>query len=262
MTDRPENSIPVDKAVQAGIRSAEAALRGLFSTCAPFSAHLYKWSDAALPDMYDHNAFFLTDAPEAAELDAAAAYQRANGLGFLKLESRLPLAPSQQERLGLEEGTTYTMALAPERRRTWKRNPNVEIRDLKQYDIQSDLLAIELANYGSVYGEDFVARKLLRYAQAARECPRLHYYGAYLDGRIAGACYAFAADGYTGMDGLIVDPAARKQYVATTLLSGVIEALGGEAYLHADADDTPRFMYERMGFCLADVLYEYNYKTP
>ncbi|MBR3552424.1 MAG: GNAT family N-acetyltransferase [Clostridia bacterium] len=79
-----------------------------------------------------------------------------------------------------------------------------------------------------------------------------------MDGQLVGACYSAAAAGCTCVDGLIVDEAFRNRRVATSLLSHVTEqAKGSLVFLHADAQDTPKDLYEKLGFTVADRLYEY-----
>lgn len=73
----------------------------------------------------------------------------------------------------------------------------------------------------------------------------------------AGACYAYAIDGYVVMDALVVREAFRKRYVATTLMKHIASQFKEEMFLHADADDTPKEMYRKMGFESVDELYEY-----
>ena len=89
------------------------------------------------------------------------------------------------------------------------------------------------------------------------ETQGFHYYVAYLYGKPAGACYAYAIDGYVVMDALVVREAFRKRYVATTLMKHIASQFKEEMFLHADADDTPKEMYRKMGFETVDELYEY-----
>lgn len=44
-------------AISAKTREFEQKLACLFSVQKPFSEHLLKWEDSALPDKYDHNCF-------------------------------------------------------------------------------------------------------------------------------------------------------------------------------------------------------------
>lgn len=224
-------------------RAAERAQALLFSSERPFSAHLTKWEDPLLPDKYDHNCFFCSGQPEKEEFAAALAYQWDRGAPFLKLESDAPL----QNSFGLEQSVTLTMALtAP--CDGWNRNPFVTFGRPSLAEAE----ALEVRHYGPVYGEDFTRCNLRRLFGA------LTYHGAYLDGRLAGMCYTFEHEGCVCLDGLLTDETCRGQGVATTLLRRLAKQNEGKLlFLHADADDTPRQMYEKLGFCTVDTLYEY-----
>lgn len=55
-----------------------------------------------------------------------------------------------------------------------------------------------------------------------------------------------------------MDEDFRHRHIATTLLKHAVnEAAGNVVFLHADEDDTPREMYEKLGFREVDRLYEY-----
>ncbi len=224
-----------------------------------FSEHLWKWTDLSLPDMYDHNAFVYSEGVTAEEIAAAEGFQKEKQLNFLKLEGEFPLSGDLLCRFSLEMGETLTMALSADAP-LWKQNDRVIIREITEPEVEEDILALQLRNYAEDYGADFCTRQLRRYAKLAKETGKLRYFAAYLDGKCVGACYAFYDSGAVGADGLIVDPAARKRYVATTLLSHVRASADGIFYLHADAEDTPKDMYARMGFEIVDRLYEYNYR--
>ena len=224
-------------------RAAERAQALLFSSERPFSAHLTKWEDPLLPDKYDHNCFFCSGQPEKEEFAAALAYQRDRGAPFLKLESDAPL----QNSFGLEESVTLTMTLRSACD-GWRQNPRVTFGT----PMLPEAEALEVRHYGPVYGEDFTRCNLRRLFGA------LTYHGAYLDGRLAGMCYTFEHEGCVCLDGLLTDETCRGQGVATTLLRRLAKQNEGKLlFLHADADDTPRRMYEKLGFCETDKLYEY-----
>ena len=241
------------------LRSADEAFDKLFSVETRFSEHLYKQSDAQLPDMYDHNAFVANGIPSVEELKAARSFQKENGNDFLKINSNIKLPAEFLEQFGLAEDRTDTMLLEKGHLDTWKRNPRVIIKNLKHDEIADDILSAELQNYGEDYGEDFVKRKMRRYLVMSENTNNFYYFGAYIDGEIAGACYAFESHGYVCVDGLVVNGLFRKQYVATTLLAHIAETFGERVYLHADAEDTPKDMYRRMGFYTVDTCFEYNY---
>ena len=242
------------------IRKAEQSFKQLFSQKRAFSEHMEKWQDDDLYDMYDHNQFVpLLDDPTGKELEQAIAYQRQLGRGFLKIDTREKLDGVLIKRFSLEECCTETMLLRnkKENMARWKSNPDVIIYDSASGDVLADLLKIDIETFASDYGEDFIRRRDARYVKKAMEIPGFHYYVAYLDGKPAGACYAYAIDGYVVMDALVVREAFRKRYVATTLMKHIASQFKEEMFLHADADDTPKEMYRKMGFETVDELYEY-----
>lgn len=242
------------------IRKAEQSFKQLFSQKRAFSEHMEKWQDDDLYDMYDHNQFVpLLDDPTGKELEQAIAYQRQLGRGFLKIDTREKLDEALIKRFSLEECCTETMLLRnkKENMARWKSNHDVIIYDSASGDVLADLLKIDIETFALDYGEDFIRRRDARYVKKAMEIPGFHYYVAYLDGKPAGACYAYAIDGYVVMDALVVREAFRKRYVATTLMKHIASQFKEEMFLHADADDTPKEMYRKMGFETVDELYEY-----
>ena len=242
------------------IRKAERSFKMLFSQKCAFSEHLEKWQDDDLYDMYDHNQFVpLLDDTTDKELEQAIAYQHQLGRSFLKLDTREKLDEALTERFSLEECCTETMLLRNKQKNieVWKCNPDVVIHDSAYSDVLADLLQIDIETFASDYGEDFIRRRDARYVKKAMETQGFHYYVAYLDGKVAGSCYACAIDGYVVMDALVVREAFRKRYVATTLMKHIASQFKEEMFLHADADDTPKEMYRKMGFETVDELYEY-----
>lgn len=242
------------------IRKAERSFKMLFSQKFVFSEHLEKWQDDDLYDMYDHNQFVpLLDDPTDKELEQAIAYQHQLGRGFLKLDTREKLDEALTERFSLEKCCTETMLLRNKQKNieAWKCNPDVIIHDSASSDVLADLLQIDIETFASDYGEDFIRRRDARYVKKAMETQGFHYYVAYLDRKPAGSCYACAIDGYVVMDALVVREAFRKRYVATTLMKHIASQFKEEMFLHADADDTPKEMYRKMGFETVDELYEY-----
>ena len=242
------------------IRKAERSFKMLFSQKCAFSEHLEKWQDDDLYDMYDHNQFVpLLDDTTDKELEQAIAYQHQLGRSFLKLDTREKLDEALTERFSLEECCTETMLLQNKQKNieAWKCNPDVIIHDSASSDVLADLLQIDIETFASDYGEDFIRRRDARYVKKAMETQGFHYYVAYLDGKVAGSCYACAIDGYVVMDALVVREAFRKRYVATTLMKHIASQFKEEMFLHADADDTPKEMYRKMGFETVDELYEY-----
>ena len=225
------------------IRSTEEEMSMIFSVRRSFSEHLKRREDNELPDKYDNNCFEYSAQPTQEEFENALAFQRERGDTFIKLEGRFPL----ENDFGLSSDVTLTMQLLGSTD-DWIANDEIEIKEPRYKDI----LEIELKHFGQVYGEDFTRRN------AGHLHEYLDYRGAYLDEKLVGAYYFYSSNGYTCLDGLIVDEDCRHRYIATALLKHAVnEAAGNVVFLHADAYDTPREMYEKLGFREADRLYEY-----
>ena len=224
-------------------RKNEECLMNLFSTRMPFSEHFVKWEDKLLPDKYDLNFFEYCGQPTKDEFEKAVQYQKELGAGFIKLEGDYPLSDC----FGLEESVTITMLLKSNDV-NWTTNPSLTFCTPPLKELEE----LEVKHFGSVYGEDFTRRN------ARRQYEKLTYHGAYLDGVLVGSCYSFCSDGLTCIDGLIVDEAYRKRRVGTSLIAYVKRSFPDTIlFLHADEDDTPKEMYEKMGFETIDKLYEY-----
>ena len=226
------------------IRKVEENMAKQFSKRKPFSEHLQKWEDAQLPDKYDHNCFAYCGQPSKEELEQAVAYQKKLGAGFVKLEGDEPLSDD----FGFDLNVTLTMVLKTNGE-NWRTNPDLVYRN-PQFN---ELEALEVKHFASLYGEDFTRRNIRRLFE------KLTYHGAYLDERLIGACYSFCSGRFVCMDGLIVDENYRKRYVASSLIAHIKHQFSDKIlFLHAAEDDTPKEMYQKMGFETEDRLYEYS----
>lgn len=228
-------------------RKIDEQISLLFSVPFVFSEHLTEREDNQLRDKYDHNAFSYTGQPTAEEIRKALDYQKARGDNFLKLDGYAPLDDS----FGMEPDVTWTMVLPKDASIDgWKINPDVVVQAPDWEELEQH----ELKYYGPLYGESFTVRNNRRLRE------KLTYHGAYWGGKLVGSCYTYSADGYTCMDSLVVDSGHRHRYVATTLIQAIVKdarSQGRVVFLHADADDTPKEMYARMGFQMVDRQYEY-----
>lgn len=231
-------------------RKIDESLSALFSVSHAFSEHLTKREDDQLRDKYDHNSFFYSGQPLVEEVLEALAYQKKRGDAFLKLEGYEPL----DDAFGMEKDGTLTMVLPKDAdTSSWKINPEISVKIIQAGDFDQ-LEQHELKYYGPLYGEDFMVRNNRRLRE------KLRFVGAYLNEKLVGSCYVYAAGGYVCMDSLLIDEDFRHKYIATTLLKHIAAKAreGGDIlYLHADPDDTPKEMYARMGFQVVDRVYEY-----
>ena len=224
-------------------RKNEERLISMFSERRPFSMHLVKWENELLPDKYDQNFFEYCGQPSKEEFENAIQYQKEKGTDFIKLEGDYPLLDC----FGLEKSVTVTMLLKSSGM-NWTTNPELAFCTPPLEELEE----LEVKHFGSLYGEDFTRRNI------RHQYEKLTYHGAYLDGTLVGACYSYSSDGFTCIDGLIVDESYRKRRIATSVIEHVKRSFPDTLlFLHADEDDTPKEMYEKLGFETIDKLYEY-----
>ena len=225
------------------VRRTEEHMAMLFSVRRSFSGHMMRWTDNELPDKYDHNGFSYTGQPSEEEFRRALAFQAERGDSFIKLEGDEPL----EQDFGLERNVTDTMVLEGDPR-TWKKNGALVFAPPDPGQLEE----LDVRHYASIYGESFTRRNIRRLYK------KLPYMGAFLGNVLVGACYYCTLDRCTCIDGLLVDRKYRYQKIATSLLHHVIEQENSRiVFLHADDDDTPKEMYQRLGFRISDRLYEY-----
>lgn len=226
-----------------GIRDCEKNLLMKFASCRPFSEHLIKWDDPKLKDKYDHNFFAYESQPSEEEFRAALLHQKKEKASFIKLQGYIPLTNP----FGLEESICLTMQLMKDIDE-WKINPNLTFHVPRLIELKE----MERRYSGPLWGEDFAVRNVERlYGQ-------LDYLGAYRNEKLVASCYCFSSGTFTCIDGLITAEEERHKYAATSLLAEVIRRVPGHTvFLHADANDTPKEMYLKMGFQIVDRSYEY-----
>lgn len=247
--------------IRKEIRKHENDFQNVFCTSFDFSDAFIKNEDELITLMYDHHQF-ITKIQDISENDIkeAMTYQKQHGYHFLKIDSRFPLSKELTEIFKLDESVIITMVNLHSNdflSTHFHVNPEVIIKDVQVDQIEQDILAIYLKNYQNDYGEEFIRQFVSAFSLKARKDKRLHYLGAYLNDEICGYCYYFDDGNYKVLDGLTVNEESRHQYVASSLISYVINASDSTIYLHADKNDTPQEMYRNMGFEDIDILYEY-----
>lgn len=225
------------------VRSTEEELAMIFSVRRSFSDHLKRWEDNELPDQYDLNCFEYSAQPSQEEFERALDLQRERGDAFIKLVGDVPLADD----FGLSSGIRLTLQLSGSTD-CWSVNDKVEIKTPRYKDLKETALK----HFGPVRGEDF----------AARNADHLYEYlgcrGAYLGEKLVGAYYFYTSDGYTCVEGLIVDQDFRQRHIAAALLKHAAdEAAGNVVFLHADQDSAAKKVFEKLGFREVGRRYEY-----
>lgn len=223
----------------------------LFCKKIPFSENITKYEDDVVFDMYDHNCFILERNVTLRELFDAQAYQHKKKCDFLKLESFHKLKKDLVKRMGLEENVYLTM-LFKGKKESFKINEKIVIKNISLKELDE----IEIKHYGKAFGEGFIRRRDRAYVRERKRNQDFNIYGAYLNGKNVGYCYAYTSGAYTCIDSLLVDRHYRHRNIASTLIRYVIER-SDRVMLHADEDDYPKEIYLKYGFRIVDRTYEY-----
>ena len=241
------------------IRRCEDHWRELFAQKRSFNSAMVRWHNPKLTDQYTTNAFCSKTALSRQDVAQAYAYQQEQGLHFLQFMCRQPMDKSTAEAFGLKENLVLTMALLQGDPDDWKQNPDVIIRDIQEEDIAGEIIAFHLEQeMDALLESDYALRQIYQDMDAAKEHPEYHWLAAYKDGKVVAICHALCHSGCVELDDLVVAPDARKQYIATTLFAYAVQKFRGLAYLHADEDDTPKELYQRLGFVTVDRCWEYR----
>lgn len=143
---------------------------------------------------------------------------------------------------------------------TWKKNDDCRIRMADSRQSVSDILKLELSEYGDIYGEDFCTRKLDRFGEIFLSPERVNACLAYYDNELAGKCEIFLHGNTAKIEDFDVKKSLQKRYIGTTLLkAAVMEAKkkgAEEIYLVTDENDTVKEMYKNLGWEKAGVWTE------
>ena len=227
----------------------------LFSVCLEIDG-IKRYYDDQLRDMYDHN-FSLVDSIDNNILKTINKIKTDRKEYFIKISS-----PTPQDLLlekGFEKEVTLTMVKTDYLHFPAPKNYLVKYKNYRENnEIINDIIATEILYYGELYGIDFCIRRWNRYFNKVNEGENgLNMFATYYQDKIAGYCYAYYKNGVVCVDGLLVLKEYRNQYVASNLLAYIAHFYNCPIFLHAENDDTPKEMYEKLGFKTVSTSYDY-----
>ena len=211
-----------------------------------------RFCDDKLPDMWDHNFTELFGDLTPEDFANIKAFSEQRGEKHIKISSfnRLKVLSI----LGYEHSIILTMAASTINPKPLKIG-NISYKNLKENpDLVNDFLNLELKYYGHVWGNDFVARMMYRYFMIAKENNQFNYFGCYYNNKLIAHCYAFQSEGVIALDGLLVDEKFRHLNVASNLVKHIQSYHQNcPIYLHADDEETSKYIYQDLGF---ETLYQ------
>jgi ribosomal protein S18 acetylase RimI-like enzyme len=214
--------------------------------------------DRRLPDIWEANRVCAVTADSVADVDRvlARADREYAGFGHRRFDLDFTTPPAVEARLLLDgyrareflvmtlEGPWHGRAAAADLRPCAEASAWAAYDALKREDWRESAQRLGLTE-GSVGGQMVDGHR--------RRCPPARYWLAWVDGAPRGFVSSWeGADGVGQVEDLFVHPDARGRGLAAALIRhGVAECRRGGAgpvVIVADADDTPRLAYARMGF--------------
>lgn len=215
-----------------------------------------RYHDDLLKDMYDHN-FSEVETINEEIFNSIEQIKNDRNEGFIKISCSSPQDFLLEK--GFEKDILLTMLKEDYLSFPIPKNYLIKYKNYRENEeIINDIIATEVLYYGEQYGIDFCIRRWNRYFNKVKEGENgLNIFACYYQNNIAGYCYSFSKNGVVCIDSLFVLPEYRKQYVASNLIAYVAHFYNCPIYLHASDDDTPKEMYEKLGFKTISVSYDY-----
>lgn len=215
-----------------------------------------RYIDPALPDMYCHNFLFLKKAVNSRlllkALNEKMAAARGAGQKYfrLELEEDPALRPEAYPAGGeTEHNGIYVLAPCRTDVENWPCSPEFSVRAMAA---QSDAKALTEVQMDMAYGAEFCGRRSERKTRVFVSGGSCRNFLAFSGETPAGTCEFFEYSGTAKLEDLCVRPEFRHRKAASTLLRTLaLTALddGCERLtLTADENDTPKELYQTLGF--------------
>lgn len=218
-----------------------------------------RFCDAQLPDMYDHNFILLPPGLDLSlcEKIIGGEIQRRRAQGHNFCQVRLTPWPKQDLSLlslpltpEISRYVVYTSE-QPENLRL-KGRADCTVRQVATAEMVRDLIAIDRAGYEGRVDRDFLLRKGKRRAQVYLQPGGVDSFVCYQAGQPVGKADLLVHEGWAMIEDFDVIPSRQRQGFGAAIL----RALAGEAaargaqsiLLVTDAADTPKEMYQKLGF--------------
>lgn len=126
------------------------------------------------------------------------------------------------------------------------------IKKVNNQEMVEDILFCDLQHDEDKLGKDFCTRRCYRRGKVYISDKGVNSYVCYHDGDIIGNCDLFIHKGVAKIEDFAVIPIYQRKGYGTTILKELIRLAIKEnshtIYLVTDEDDTPREMYQKIGF--------------
>ncbi len=239
------------------IIECEIAYYQCFSQTA-YTPDTIRFHDPNLPDMYYHNFTYIRESADPAAIativEREIKARRAKKAGYLNvlsgLEVDIALLSEISPTASLSTNSFYqlnTACLAQ-----WKVISGCDIRRVDSREMVEDVLYSDLEHDKERLGRDFCERRCLRRSEVYVQEGGVDSYNCYDKGQMVGNCDLFIHKGVAKIEDFTVIPKYQRRGYGTAILRHLVhKALDVKCdiiYLVTDEEDTPKNMYQKLGF--------------
>ncbi|MCL2854996.1 MAG: GNAT family N-acetyltransferase [Defluviitaleaceae bacterium] len=141
---------------------------------------------------------------------------------------------------------------------------NCHISKVDKAEMMDGLLYLDLGEDGADLGEDFCRRRVERRSKVYLAPGGVDSYLCYENGEVIGKCDLLIHNHTAKIEDFVVDKKHQRKGFGTAILKNIIDiavkAGATTIYLATDEDDTPKQMYQKLGFVKAHECTEFLFR--
>lgn len=243
--------------IQEIIKSCEIAYVSCFSICYE-NNQIIRFRDSQLPDMYDHNFTYIKKALSVDALQQVIQEEIELSLHENKDFCKITMDYIPDEKCldslnrKIETGHDGRYVYIPMKSPVWNTVDGSQMLKVADSSMIEDLVSMDLIHDCGTCGEDFCNRRARRRGEVYLSEIPLDSYICYYNGIPVGSCDLFLYNDTAKIEDFAVLPEYQRRGFGTTILKYLIDIalIKGvkTIYLITDEDDTPKEMYQRLGF--------------
>lgn len=239
------------------IKDCEDSYVRCFSTTLE-NQDIIRYRDNQLRDMYMHNFTYLKSGLNKEKLNQLISEEihiaRQENIDFCRITMDEVLYMSYLDALNfkIEREHNGAYVYIPMKSPEWNIIDGYDIIKVSNSNMIEDIISMDLIHDSVSCGEDFCHRRPRRKGIVYLSDQTLDSYIIYLNGIPVGKCDLFLYNGIAKIEDFSILPNYQHKKVGTTILKYLIDISlmqgANTIYLIADEDDTPKEMYEKLGF--------------
>lgn len=220
--------------------------------------NVIRFRDNEIKDMYDHNFTYVKEEVSDIELirivEEEISFRLYEKSDYCKVSCYFHVDSSIMDKFKYK-GELSTLGMYSydiSKLSKLKTISDAEIKRVENEEMVDDILYCDLQHNELRLGREFCTRRSYKRGKAYVSDKRVNSYVCYHNGEIIGKCDLLIFNGAAKIEDFAVIPAHQHKGYGTTILKNLINIALGEnchtIYLNTDEDDTPKYMYQKLGF--------------